>query len=74
MNYNAGYVGNVIDANKNQTLYVYDSIYQQIGITSYQYDQNGQMGSFTYDCHNRLIGAETDSGEVTKYLYDAENN
>ena len=53
---------------------MYDSIYQQIGITSYQYDQNGQMVSFTYDCHNRLIRTETDSGEVTKYLYDAENN
>ncbi len=35
---------------------------------------NGQMASFTYDCRNRLIRTETDSGEVTKYLYDAENN
>ena len=32
------------------------------------------MASFTYDCRNRLIRTETDSGEVTKYLYDAENN
>lgn len=35
---------------------------------------NGQMASFTYDCRNRLIRTETENGEVTKYLYDAENN
>ena len=34
---------------------------------------NGEMATFTYDCRNRLIEAKTDSGEATKYAYDAEN-
>ena len=34
---------------------------------------NGEMATFTYDCRNRLIEVKTDSGETTKYAYDAEN-
>ena len=31
------------------------------------------MKKVAYDCRNRLIEAKTDSGEATKYAYDAEN-
>ena len=34
---------------------------------------NGEMATFTYDCRNRLTEVKTDSGETTKYAYDAEN-
>ncbi len=31
------------------------------------------MATFKYDCRNRLIEVTTDSGDTTKYAYDAEN-
>ena len=35
---------------------------------------DGEMAHFTYDCRNRLIAVKADSGAVTEYRYDAENN
>ena len=34
---------------------------------------DGEMATFTYDCRNRLIKVNIDSGETTEYSYDAEN-
>ena len=63
----------------------YDSVNRLIKyngkIVEYDTDGNmtygpldGEMAHFTYDCRNRLISVKTDSGAVTQYRYNAENN